>query len=138
MATNSVTRQLLLAMHDDFQQMKKDSPGLHYINRNKIDDFYRGSGSKRGNIEVINHTLNSIGKLQEKYFEFTDDEQPKIKFFPALPAIPATFAEDGITELTPAVPAVGDNEKPVTKDGLTYEQFNKEYVDLLNELVTLY
>jgi len=129
MATNSITRQHLLAMHDDFVQMKKDSPGLHYINRVRIDDFYRGSGSKRGNGETINATLNAISKLQEKYFQFTDDEQPKVKFTEAIPATPATETE----EAKPAVEA-----KPVMNGELTYEEFNKEYVDLMNELVVIY
>lgn len=131
----SISRQNLLAIHDDLQNTKQEHPGLAYINRVRIEDFYNGSGSKRGNRENINGTLMKITKLQEKYFQFTDDEQPKVKFTEAIPAKPPieAFGEIEGVPAEPAIPAM-----PVMNGELTYEQFNKEYTDLMNELVTLY
>lgn len=136
---STISRGHLMEMHNDLQAAKKYAPGLIYLLRSRMDDFYMGSGSKKGNAEAINQTIKRQSKLQQEYFQFTDDEEPQIKMTPAVPAVPAKMEknpEGEYVEVEAAKPAI--EEQPVMQEGKTYEEFNEKWKALMKEMVNVY
>ncbi len=132
------TKEYLLAMHRDIQQFYKDHPGMSYLNKGRYKDFYKDNGAM---IDAVNA---KITKLQQEHFVFTDDEQPKVKMTPYVPAVAAqdvVYKDNGETkevlleavEAQPAKPS-----EPVMQEGKTLAEFEKLYDALMQETVNVY
>lgn len=136
---NTMTRNDLMEIHNDLQSAKVHAKGLAYIMRSRINDFYFGNGSGRGNGVTVDQTIKSQSKLQREYMVITEGDKPEIMMTDPVPAVPAKMEKNEAgeyVEVEAAIPAVP--AKPVMKEGKTYEEFNEKWQALMAEMVNVY
>ncbi len=124
----------LLEMHRDIQALRQQHPGVAYLNKGRINEFYKGNGAR------IENTFKKITALQQEFFVFTDDKEPEIKMTEPVPGVPAKEAVmDGDVVVEPAVDAIpAKPSEPVMQEGKTMKEMDERYDAIMAEKCNLY